>query len=200
MRKGEDGHSFTCWTAAADQFLSAVRLNWMLLCPNENQLAKGVVTEGIIVFENSLLWGQVWGVVCWFVMLWFFHFWFQLLITCITWKWWHTPTVNSCSQILGRLRSRLPFCGSLCGLFVFLLVNHHPLCVLQASELPREPLQSDSCRRRQDAALQKPLSQLLLTLIRPGRPLHSGPSWSHTRPICSLQAFTWPQVCVWYSP
>ena len=79
--------------------------------------------------------------------------------------------------------------------FVFLLVNRHPLCVLQASELPREPLHSVPCRRRQSPDLQEPLRQLLLALLRPDRPLHNGATWNHTRPIRALQTFT-RQVCL----
>lgn len=65
----------------------------------------------------------------------------------------------------------------------------------QAGELPREPLQSVSCRRRQNAALQKPLGQLLLTFLGPGGALHNRAAWNHTRTLCTLQTFT-RQVCV----
>ena len=66
-----------------------------------------------------------------------------------------------------------------------------PLSLLQASELPREPLQPVSCR---DAALQEPLSQLLLALLRPGRPLLDGAAWNHTGPLRTLQTLP-RQVC-----
>lgn len=64
-------------------------------------------------------------------------------------------------------------------------------CVLQASELPGEPLQYVS---HSSAALQKPLSQLLLALLRLGRPLHNGATWNHTRPLHTLQTLP-RQVC-----
>lgn len=78
---------------------------------------------------------------------------------------------------------------------VILICFFFSLYVHQASELPREPLQSVSCRRRQSAALQKPLSQLLLALLRPGQPVHDGTAWNHTGPLCTLQTLP-RQVCV----